>query len=68
MLPKGAVCLIDVEDVSLPPPGTIVVPLVEVCPEAAHYFRTMRETMSVPERRLDYEALKNQKVYADPGL
>ena len=68
LLPKGAVCEIDVEEISLPEPGTIMVPLVDICPEAAYYFKTMDDTMLIAPAHLDRAALKAQKVYRDPAL
>ena len=68
LLPKGAICEIDVEEISLPEPGTIMAPLVDICPDAAYYFKTMDDTMLIAPARLDRAALKTQKVYRDPAL
>ena len=67
-LPKGAICEIDVEEISLPEPGTIMVPLVDTCPEAACYFKTMDDTMLISPARLDRAAPKTQKVYRGLAL
>ncbi len=68
MLPKGAMCSVDVEELALPPPGTIPAKLVDICPLAAEYFsdvagRMLRE----PSPAMDQE-LKGQKVFRDPSL
>ena len=38
MLPKGAMCSVDVDELALPAPGTAPVKLVDICPLAVDYF------------------------------
>ena len=38
MLPKGAMCSVDVDELALPAPGTAPVKLVDICPLAVEYF------------------------------
>ncbi|CAK0879893.1 unnamed protein product, partial [Prorocentrum cordatum] len=68
MLPKGAMCSVDVEELALPPPGTIPAKLADICPLAAEYFSDVAGGMlREPSKAMD-EELKGQMVYRDPSL
>ena len=67
-LNKGAVCPINVEQLSLPPPGTIPVELASVSPTAAAYLENFSRTMLRRSDAVDWEALEQQKVFTDEVL
>ncbi|CAE8709859.1 unnamed protein product [Polarella glacialis] len=67
MLPKGSMCDVDVEELALSPPGTQVVEITEVCPDARTYFAKMEERMLFTEEELSIRD-KEIKTYTDPAL
>ena len=64
-LPKGAICPIDVERLSLPPPGTVPVQLADVSPTACAYLSKFRERMLKKDDLVDWERYRTQRTYAD---
>jgi hypothetical protein len=66
--PKGAVVPLDVEELSLPDPGTDMIELVGVSSEVTDYFNKFEKTMLRDEESLDLDAMRVQKTYMDPSL
>ena len=62
---KGELCPINVERLSLPPPGTTPVDLEEISPTAAAYLSKLRRRMLRPKDDVDWERHSKQQVYAD---
>ncbi|CAK0838668.1 unnamed protein product [Prorocentrum cordatum] len=68
VLPKGAMCSVDVDELALPAPGTVPVKLVDICLLAVESFsdvegRVPRRADSVMVRELE-----SQVVHRDPAL
>ena len=64
-LPKGAVCPIDVERLSLPPEGTVPVQLADISPTACAYLSTFRKRMLKTDDLVDWERYRTQRTYTD---
>ena len=64
-LSKGAICPFDVERISLPPPGTTPVSLVDVSPTAAAYLRDFKNRMLRRPEEVDWLQYQQQRVFSD---
>lgn len=64
-LNKGAICPIDVEQVSLPPPGTKPISIAAASPTAAAYLEEFRSRMLRERSQVDWESYAKQQVYSD---
>ena len=67
LLPKGAICPIDVEEIALPLPGATSTPLIDVCPEARDFFEKMSARMLLSGDQVDHAAVKAQRTTWTPS-
>ena len=65
-LPRGAMCPAVIEEISLPPAGSVVLDPVEVAPELHRFCNNATECMLLDEDQVDWKQWKTIKPYSEP--
>ena len=60
---RGDVCPCLAEEVSLPPAGSVPVPIASISPEAAEFFESWEKSMLLPDEEVDWDAYERLKPH-----